>query len=463
MPITAHSLSFRTPLTLMLGPLEDLKAECGNSASRLSLPQYQQLDLVHRNSLRLLKLTNTLLDFARIEARRVQAAYEPTDLAAFTTELASVFRSAVEKVGLKLSVNCPPLNEPAFVDREMWEKIVLNLISNAFKFTFEGEIEVSLVQTATDFELAVRDTGTGIPTDEVPRLFERFHRVVGAEGRTHEGSGIGLALVQELARLHSGSVSVQSVHGKGSTFKVVVPFGRRHLPAEQIGAERTQVSTALGARSFVEEALRWLPESGPRDEVGIDDIEPPAFGRQDERPLILVADDNADMRDYVRSLLATRYEVEAVGDGEAALAAIARRKPDLVLTDVMMPRLNGLELLAKLRADPETSTLPIILLSARAGEESRIEGMQSGADDYLIKPFSTRELLARVESHVKMARFRSEATDTLRESEARFRHMADNAPVMIWVSEPDASCSFLGKSWYDFTGQTPETGRQFWR
>jgi PAS domain S-box-containing protein len=180
-----------------------------------------------------------------------------------------------------------------------------------------------------------------------------------------------------------------------------------------------------------------------------------------ERATILLADDNADMRDYVRRLLAPRYQVEAVGDGKEALAAIARRKPDLILTDIMMPRLDGLQLLARLRANPETSTLPIILLSARAGEESRVEGMQAGADDYLIKPFSARELLARVESHVRMARFRSQATDNLRESEARFRHMADNAPVMIWVTEPDASCTFLSKSWYDFTGQTPDTGLGF--
>src|SRR5262245_11956597 len=294
------SHEFRTPLTLMLGPLEDLKAEFGRSASQLSIPQYQQLDLVHRNSLRLLKLTNTLLDFARIEAGRVQAVYEPTDLAASTAELASVFRSAVEKAGLKFAVDCPPLGEPAFVDREMWEKIVLNLISNAFKFTFDGEIQVSLRQTATHFELGVRDTGVGIPADEVSKLFDRFHRVAGAQGRTHEGSGIGLALVQELARLQGGSVTVESVYGRSTIFRVLIPVGHGHLSQEQIGAARTQASTALGARPFIQEALRWLPDTGFDDEHVIADVATPEkLERQDcERSRVLVADDNADMRDY---------------------------------------------------------------------------------------------------------------------------------------------------------------------
>lgn len=435
------SHEFRTPLTLMLGPLEDLKQELGHLQSPLSVSQYQRLDLVHRNSLRLLKLTNTLLDFARIEAGRMQAAYEPTDLAAFTAELASVFRSAVEKAGLKLTVNCPALSEPAFVDRQMWEKIVLNLVSNSFKFTFNGEIEISLRQTDTQFELAVRDTGTGIPPDEVPKLFERFYRVAGAQGRTHEGSGIGLALVQELARLHGGSVSVESLYGKGSTFKVVIPLGPNHVPAQNIEAERTQASTALGARPFVEEALRWLPDSASLNEVGIDDFNTSAHpkSRDGERPRILIGDDNADMRDYLRRLLAARYEIEAVADGEAALAAIARNKPDLVLSDVMMPRLDGMQLLSRLRADQNTSTVPVILLSARAGEESRVEGMDAGADDYLIKPFSARELLARVEAHLKMSQYRSTITETLRASEARFRAFVTATSDVVCRMSPDWS------------------------
>ena len=411
------SHEFRTPLTLMLGPLEELRREFGMAESPLSLAQYQQIDLVHRNGLRLLKLVNTLLDFSRIEAGRVQALYEPVDLAAFTAELAGVFRSAVETAGLTLSVECLPLTEPVFVDREMWEKIVLNLLSNAFKFTFTGGIELAMRQTATHAELTVRDSGTGIPADELPRIFERFHRVAGARGRSHEGSGIGLALVQELVHLHAGSVTVESTYGTGSAFHVALPLGSSHLPQEHVGIERKQRSTALGARPFIEEALRWLPGC-PAEEFFLDSIVS-AEDREKQsgpRPRVLLAEDNADMREYLCRLLAARFDVEAVADGAAALAAVRESQPDLVLTDIMMPRLDGIQLLAKLRSDPLTSTIPIILLSARAGEESRVGGMQAGADDYLIKPFSASELLARVEGHIKMSHFRRETEQALKES-----------------------------------------------
>ena len=409
------SHEFRTPLTLMLGPLEELKKEFGSSPDSLSGSQYQQVDLVHRSGLRLLKLVNTLLDFSRIEAGRMQALYQPTDLAAFTAEIASVFRSAMDKAGLRFVIDCPALTEQALVDREMWEKIVLNLVSNAFKFTFDGEIAVKLRIVGDNFELTIRDTGTGIPQDEVPKLFERFHRVAGAQGRTHEGSGIGLALVQELARLHGGLVTAESRFGRGSTFRVLVPTGSRHLPASQIGAARTQVPTAVGAGPFIEEALRWLPDaesSGTGDGNRVLDA---ANVRSSERTRILLADDNADMRAYVQRILNPLYEVEAVADGEAALAAIGRRRPDLVVSDVMMPRLDGIEMVARLRADERTRTLPIILLSARAGEEAKEQGLARGADEYLVKPFSARELLTRVSAAIELSRMRSQSERFLQE------------------------------------------------
>jgi PAS domain S-box-containing protein len=415
------SHEFRTPLTLMLGPLEEMKREFAGAG--VPLPYYGQVDLVHRNGLRLLKLVNTLLDFSRIEAGRVQAVYEATDLAQLTAHLASEFRSAIEKAGLTLVVNCHPLAESAYVDREMWEKIVLNLLSNAFKFTFEGAIEVSLTQQDGSFELVVTDTGTGVPADELPRLFERFHRVEGARGRTYEGSGIGLALVQELARLHGGSVAVESEYGKGSTFRVRVPAGASHLPQQQIGGVRTQASTGLGARLFIEEAVRWLPGEAPVQDAIIDVALPadqstlPAA----QRALVLLADDNADMREYLARLLSAHYQVEAVADGEAALKAAARRIPSLVLSDVMMPRMDGMELLSRLRVDPRTAAVPVILLSARAGEEAKVEALDAGADDYLVKPFSSRELLARVDAHLKIASVRGEAMESLRGSEERYR------------------------------------------
>jgi PAS domain S-box-containing protein len=426
------SHEFRTPLTLMLAPLEDV-------LSRPRGPQpgdRERLEIAQRNALRLLKLVNTLLDFSRLEAGRMQATYAPTDVAGMTIELASLFRSAVEAAGLRLIVDCPPLRETVLVDRDMWEKIVLNLLSNAFKFTFTGEIEVKLRGFDGRFELSIRDTGTGIPQHELPKLFERFHRVDGAHGRTHEGTGIGLALVQELARLHGGSVGVTSELGQGSTFTVSMPTGPQRLVSAQ---DETVRADPLGARPFIAEALRWLPDAPDLDVIPNVDERTPTGEPAGPRARILLADDNADMRDYVRRLLAERYDVETVADGEAAFAAIVRDKPDLVLSDIMMPRVDGLELLARLRADPHLNTVPLILLSARAGEESRVEGMQAGADDYLIKPFSARELLARVEAHLGMARVRAEATERLRASEERFRAFVMASSDVVYRMSPDWS------------------------
>ena len=411
------SHEFRTPLTLMLGPVEDSLTD---GDQPLPPRQRERQEMIRRNALRLLKMVNSLLDFSRIEAHRAEAVYELTDLAAFTAELASTFRSTIEKAGLRFTVDVADLHVPAYVDREMWEKIVLNLLSNAYKFTLEGAITVSLRGVDKTIELEVRDTGTGIPAAELPHIFERFHRVEGTRGRTQEGTGIGLALVQELVRLHHGEISVESSTEllPGSVFRVRIPSGSTHPSAETIGARRAGGSSAVG-RAFVEEAARWLPTDSGGDGIGTPSTPEP-------RPVaarVLVADDNADMRDYVTRLLKQDYDVEAVGDGQAALASARSRLPDLVLADIMMPALDGFGLLQALRDDPSTREVPVVLLSARAGEEARIDGMRAGADDYLVKPFSARELLARVAAHVQMARMRRTAA----ERERALRQDAEDA------------------------------------
>ncbi|MDZ7991362.1 MAG: ATP-binding protein [Nostoc sp. EfeVER01] len=466
------SHEFRTPLTLMLGPLEDTLTNC---ATLLPAKEREQLEMVQRNGLRLLKLVNSLLDFSRIEAGRVQASYEPTNLATFTAELASVFRSAVERAGMQLSVNCPSLPAPVYVDREMWEKIVLNLLSNAFKFTMAGEIAVSLQWSNDRIEFAVKDTGIGIPAAEIPHLFERFHRVKGAQGRTFEGSGIGLSLVQELVQMHGGTVDVTSLLGVGSCFTVSIPTGYAHLPPDRISAPRTLASTALGATPYLEEALRWLPEeageqgsrgAGEKEVFSLLPLCPSAPSAR-----ILLADDNADMRDYVNRLLSQQYEVEAVPDGLAALDSARERVPDLVLTDVMMPGLDGFGLLQALRADPQTQKVPIILLSARAGEEARVEGLEAGADDYLIKPFSARELLARVEAALKMARLRQEAMEReqgLRiEAEVAKAHLETviaGIQDQFFVLDREWRYSFVNEQVAEIVGIPKEEllGKRFW-
>ncbi|MEJ8853485.1 ATP-binding protein [Variovorax robiniae] len=408
------SHEFRTPLTLMLGPLEDALLD---GDEPLSARQRERVEIAARNGLRLQKLVNTLLDFSRVEAGRIQAAYQPVDLPALTRDLASSFRSACEKAGLALAIHAPPLSQLVHVDREMWEKIVLNLLSNAFKFTLEGGITVDMREAEGQAVLRVSDTGIGISADELPRIFDRFHRVEGAQGRTHEGTGIGLALVKELVELHKGTVSVESEPGRGTRFVVRVPFGSAHLPQDRLDAPRTQASTATRAEAFVSEALRWLPED--IDATSGREAPPPV---PDEaaatHPHILLADDNADMRDYLRRLLSPHYELTCTANGEDAYQAARRQRPDLVLTDVMMPRADGFELLRMLRGDPELRTVPVVVLSARAGEEAKVEGLRRGADDYLVKPFSARELLARVAANIELSVTRLQGS-RLMEEEAR--------------------------------------------
>jgi PAS domain S-box-containing protein len=447
------SHEFRTPLTLMLGPVEDMLEK---SYTDLTPQTKGQLEVVHRNSLRLLKLVNTMLDFARIEAGRMQARYDAVDLAALTAELASNFRAACERAGLKLNIDCPPLpaGQTAYVDRDMWEKIVLNLVSNAFKYTLEGEIEVRLEAASGEARLSVRDTGVGIPAEEMPRMFERFYRVKDSRGRTHEGTGIGLALVQELARLHGGSVCVESTLNVGSRFTVILPLGAAHLDPQRVNAGAGLAVTETAARAFVEEAMRWLPGEQPADAEAVwakavrSDLPAHEPEQSGVRPRLIWADDNADMREYVARLLSDRFEVQAVADGQAALEAARANPPEVILSDVMMPRLDGFGLVRAMRAEPTLKTIPVILLSARAGEEARVEGVEAGADDYLIKPFSARELVARVDAHARMARFRREASESLRASESRL--------AGILRSMTDAFMSFDAEFRFTFANEPCE-------
>ncbi|WP_245736539.1 SpoIIE family protein phosphatase [Micromonospora pattaloongensis] len=394
------SHEFRTPLTLILGPTEDLLAD-----PELPERYREPLGLVRRNARRLLKLVNTVLDFSRVESGRHTAVYEPTDLADFTARLASTFRSAAQRVGLRLEVDCPPLPAPVFVDREMWEKVVFNLLANALKFTFEGSITVRLSAAGSTARLHVTDTGVGIPAEELPRLFDRFHRVAGTPSRGGDGTGIGLALVRRLTELHGGSVSARSRPGEGSTFTVSVPFGHAHLPAEQVRTPGTPLPDTTGTELYVEDGP-WPAAPTPA---------PAAPGAGDgPRGRILLADDNADLRDHVTRLLSPYWQVVAVPDGEAALRVAGSAAFDLVLADVMMPRLDGFGLVAALRRDPRTRHLPIVLLSARAGEEAAVEGLAAGADDYLTKPFSGQELVARVRSSLELAQLRGQTVRRLR-------------------------------------------------
>jgi PAS domain S-box-containing protein len=459
------SHEFRTPLTLILGPVEDALASGAGSLGG------DELRAVHRNALRLLKLVNALLEFSRIEGTHLEASLQPLDLATLTSSLASAFESAIEQANLKLELDCPPLPYPVYVDRDQWEKIVLNLISNAFKFTFDGHIRVSLRASGDQIRLEVSDTGTGIAEAELPRIFERFHRIQGARSRTHEGSGIGLALVAELVKLHGGTIEVSSTINEGTTFSVTMPRGSAEASrgAAASGAsadpEAALAPAATAAAPYVEEAMRWLPEVA-QERRSATTLCPPAPPEPPEqrastrspRARILFADDNADMRAYVQRVLGEHWEVVAVPDGAAALDAARRNRPDLVLTDVMMPKLDGLALLGALRAGDDTRSIPVIMLSARAGEESRVEGLEAGASDYLIKPFSARELVARVATHLQIAALRRAAV----EERARMFSLFEQAPVaMAVVRGEHHAFELVNRCFEEMVGPRPLLGRRF--
>lgn len=425
------SHEFRTPLTLILGPIE---RAVGSQEAALA---GEDLTAVYRNALRLLRLVNSLLDFSRIESGSLAASFAPTDLATLTGGLAGAFQSLFDDVGIKLVIDCSPLPEPVYVDRAHWEKVVMNLVSNAFKFTFEGEIGVRLRWLGDKIELSVHDTGTGIPEAELPRIFERFHRVEGARGRSFEGSGIGLSLVHELVRLHGGQVRVESEVGSGTTFFVVIPAGTAHLPPDRLAQASPNALDGLApSAGQVLEAKQWMrTEHSPTalatpsavTSAAAAPLAPTAA--KVPRARLLVADDNADMREYLGRLLSPHWDTVLVPNGRAALTAALASPPDLVLSDVMMPELDGVSLLAELRADPRTKTVPVILISARAGEEARLEGLETGADDYLIKPFAAREVVTRVRTHLQMAKVRREAYRELQQAQAQLIQSAKMASL----------------------------------
>ncbi|WP_420146817.1 ATP-binding protein [Spirosoma sp.] len=433
------SHEFRTPLTLMLGPLEELLHNPDLEASVYKEP----VEATHRNALRLLKLVNNLLDFSRIEAGRVKATFRPVDLVSLTVDLTSSFRSLIERAGLQFIIDCQPMPSAVYADTDMWEKIVLNLLSNAFKYTLQGSIHVALGAEDGTAVLSISDTGVGIPEHELPHMFERFHRVENAGGRTYEGSGIGLSLVHELVRLHTGTINVTSVEGRGSTFTVRLPLGKAHLPAGQIIEGEYWNTVSQLAESFVQEASTMLegkrlaatPETLPE--------ELPANLSTN----ILVVDDNADMRAYLARLLEPYFTVQTAINGADAIQKLSSCQPQLILSDIMMPVMDGKELLRQVRQNPATTHVPLIFLSARAGQEARIDGLEAGADDYLVKPFSGQELLTKVRAQITLEQSR-------RQSEKRLRNLVEHAPVaMLLVKGNELVIELINQAMLELVGQ----------
>jgi signal transduction histidine kinase len=424
------SHEFRTPLTLILNPLEEL---LNQPKSDLSDQEKQNIETVHRNALRLLKLVNTLLDFSRIESGRQQASYVPTDLAVLTRNLAANFRAVIEKAGMQLIVNCKNDMPPVYVDRQMWERIVFNLLSNAFKYTPSGSITVAL-STKDDFAiLEIIDTGVGIPASELPHMFERFHRLQNTTGRTFEGTGIGLSLIKEFVLLHKGDIDVASELDKGSTFTVRIPLGKDHLPPQQIITDDSDemVTSAM----YVEEAGTLL--------VRENNVEMAAVTENGDLPLVLVVDDNADMREHLRSVLMPHFRIVTANNGQEALQKIQEQPPALILSDIMMPVLDGIGLLQEVKASKATAHIPVILLTARAGEESKIVGWETGADDYLTKPFSSKELISRISSQIKTQQIRAESLMGIVEQEQYAKKLEEMNRELIKMNEELTSFAYV--------------------
>ncbi|MBA3612238.1 MAG: PAS domain S-box protein, partial [Nitrospirales bacterium] len=443
------SHEFRTPLTLILGSLDEAMNPNANDAD-------SALTMAHRNTVRMLKLVNTLLAFFSLEAGRMQALFEPVDLCELTNDLASTFESAMKKAGLDFIVSCSTLSQPVYVDRSSWEKIILNLLSNALKFTLQGRVSVEVIQQAECVDVRVGDSGVGMSRETLSHVFDRFYRAKEAQGRTCEGTGVGLALVKELVEMHGGKIHVESESGKGSVFAVTLPFGFSHLPPEQVCHTATDQTDQSLVTSFTLESDQW---AGGTDHIplrkGVLQDERESLPKTNQsRPIILLVEDNRDMRDYVTRLLRADYEVVSACDGQEALERLHTVRPHLILSDIMMPRIDGLELLTRLRSDQDLQSTPFIFLSARAGQVAEVDGLLTGADDYLVKPFSAKELLARVKKTLRLATMRRAAI----EYESRFRHLAHHPEIMTWLTEADGNCIFLSQTWYDLTGQTEATG-----
>jgi signal transduction histidine kinase len=370
---------------------------------------------LRRNALRLRRVVDALLDVSQIEGGRMRVSPEATQLGEYTTELLSHFTPLLDRARLRLETHLEVPATPVLIDRGLWERVVLNLVSNAFKFTFAGYVRVSLLLRGDHLMLEVQDSGVGIEASELARIFDRFHRVPNTRARTYEGTGIGLALVKEIVELQGGSIEVESEVDRGTTFRVALPY----RPAEG-GAQPKRAPEEQEPRhpAYSEEAARWLvEEDSPYGPAPAEDEAP-----HDDRPLVLVVDDNADMRSYLARILGSRWRVHTAIDGVQALEEIRRARPELVVTDMMMPRLDGLGLVRAIRSDERTRTVPVLVVSARAGDEATVEGLDAGADDYLVKPFSAEELIARARSLLELMRLRREVTEAREEVLALISH-----------------------------------------
>ncbi|MEX2116845.1 MAG: ATP-binding protein [Bacteroidota bacterium] len=450
------SHEFRTPLTLIEGPLKQLKS------GELKGNPEEQYDMMLRNTRRLTRLVNQLLDLSKIESGDMKVRGRKLDIAELVRGVAAAFESLAKRKQIEFRVKSSEESIIGWFDGDAVEKIVTNLLSNALKFTTEDgrvTLDVSRNGIPTSVDITVTDTGIGIPSDQLSRVFDRFYQVDASQVREQEGSGIGLALAKELVDLHKGEITVTSEPGRGSTFTVRLPLGKEHLKPEEIVE-----ADERGKPREVKTGIREPEKMESQDVEGKEGL-----------PLLLIVEDNADMQKYMRTHLEGAYNLFEAVNGEEGLLKASEVIPDLVISDVMMPKMDGFEFTRRIKTDEKTSHIPVILLTAKASAEHKLEGLETGADDYLVKPFDAKELLVRVKNLIEQRRklrdrFQREITlqphdipitsmeeqFLSRAKEIVHNHLSDpNLGVELFAEEMALSRSQLHRKLYALTGVSP--------
>ncbi len=409
------SHEFRTPIALTIGPLDQLIA---GRYGPVPPAVAEQLTVMRRNQERLLLLIDQILDLAKLEAGGMELRVSPVpDMNRFVEERVRQFRTVAEKRGLDLRISLDPRVAEAeiLIDRDKFDKLLSNLLSNALKYTHEGSVGVSTEIRDRAFHLSVTDTGIGIREDELPYIFDRFRQVGGNESVERAGTGIGLALVREVTKLLGGQITVQSQFGQGTSFRVALPLGRTHFsPSSVVDLLEDDLMTGPG------EAVLDANSVGAPDRNAVEDLNHRAEAEFDPGKHTLVyAEDNRELRSHVRDLLAGEFNLFLAVDGMDGLEKVRQYRPDLVISDQMMPKMSGREMLHAIREDPEMRLTPVIFLTARVGTEARIASLEAGADDYLTKPFHEGELVARIRNLIRAREQERQLAELNRRLEAR--------------------------------------------
>ncbi len=381
---TNISHEFRTPLTLILGPAKQLSLESGDENTKT------KADFIHRSASKLNRLVGELLDISKIESGEMKLKACQKDMVSVVKETAHSFLTLAERKKVTFKIKSNQDEILVYLDRDKIDKILSNVLSNAFKFTPEGgEIDVQVNRNEGNAEIVISDTGTGIPKSQIDKIFDRFYQVDSSHTREHEGTGIGLALTKELVELHKGRIEVESEEGRGTTFRIIFPLGREHLKPEEIREEETG-EVYVKEKELILTGFDESAEPGYKGEITLN---PPV---QESIPNLLIIEDNPDVRKYISMILGKDYKIFEAKDGEEGLARALECMPDLIISDIMMPKMDGFQLCSRLKSDPRTSHIPVIMLTAKATMQDKISGLETGADEYLMKPFEEEELRARI-------------------------------------------------------------------